>query len=127
MKATYLTQFIMNACSLFAVWLVLSGRYDLPHVMIGGIVACGVAWLNTRLQCSSVHHFSLGRLLIYAPWLLGRIVASSLHITKVILSPSLPIAPKMIHYQMHLKPELAIVLLGNSITLTPGTITVEVE
>lgn len=127
MKSSYLTQFATNACALFGVWLVLSGRYDVPHLIIGGLVACGVAWLNTGFHHSPFHHFPLGRLLLYSPWLLARIVESSIHVTKVILSPSLPIEPRLFHYQTHLKHQLAIVLLGNSITLTPGTITVEVE
>ncbi len=50
-----------------------------------------------------------------------------LHLTKLILNPSLPIKPTFITYRSHLKHRGAIVLLGNSVTLTPGTITVEVN
>lgn len=127
MTSSFPKQFIANTLALFCVWLVLSGKYDLPHIALGFIVSCGVAWLNTGYPHSPFHNFPWGRLLLYAPWLFLRIVESSLQVTKIILNPSLPIKPTLITYRSHLKHQAAIVLLGNSITLTPGTITVEVN
>ncbi|MEC4672999.1 MAG: Na+/H+ antiporter subunit E, partial [Nitrospirota bacterium] len=48
-------------------------------------------------------------------------------VTKVILHPQLPINPKLIRYPTKLGNNHAVVLLGNSITLTPGTVTTEVS
>jgi len=56
-----------------------------------------------------------------------KIVESSLHLTKLILHPELPIAPQLISVESKLRHHAAVVLLGNSITLTPGTITAEVD
>lgn len=52
---------------------------------------------------------------------------SGLHLAYLILHPKMPIAPRMIQYQTMLGNEAAVVLLGNSITLTPGTLTAEVN
>jgi len=127
MQSSFTKQFIANTLALFAVWLVLSGRYDLFHVITGFVVACGVAWLNTGFAHSAFHQFPWVRAVVYIPWLFLRVVQSSLHLTKLILSPSLPIRPKLISYRSHLQHQGAIVVLGNSVTLTPGTITVEVK
>ncbi len=127
MKSVFLKQFAANTIALFGLWLVLSGRYNALHVVLGFLGSCGVAWLNTGYPHSPFHQFPWGRLLLYIPWLLVRIVQSSLHLTKLILSPGLPINPKLISYKSHLTHQAAIVLLGNSVTLTPGTITVEVN
>jgi multicomponent Na+:H+ antiporter subunit E len=127
MKSSFPKQFIANTLALFSVWLVLSGQYDPLHVILGFMVSCGVAWLNTGYPHSPFHNFPWGRQILYAPWLFLRIVESSLHLAKLILSPGLPIKPKLITYRSHLQHQGAIVLLGNSITLTPGTITVEVN
>ena len=127
MKSSFPKQVIANTLALFGVWLILSGRYDVSHVVLGFIVSCGVAWLNTGHPHSPFHNFPWGRMFLYIPWLLLRIVESSWHLTKLILNPSLPIEPKLITYRSHLRHQGAIVLLGNSITLTPGTITVEVN
>ncbi len=65
------------------------------------------------------------RMLAYVPWLLWRILLSGWHVAYLVLHPRMPIDPKLIRHTISLKDEAAIVLLGNSITLTPGTITVE--
>lgn len=127
MTSSYSKQLLGNTLALFGVWLVLSGRYDFFHVMTGFLIACGVAWLNTGFAHSAFHHFPWMRAMLYIPWLFLRVVQSSLHLTKLILSRSLPIKPKLISYRSHLQHQGAIVVLGNSVTLTPGTITVEVN
>jgi len=127
MKSSFPKQFIANTLALLIVWLVFSGQYDLSHVVLGFILSCGVAWLNTGYPHSPFHHFPWGRLVLYVPWLFLRIVESSLHLTKLILNPSLIIEPKLITYKSRLNHQAAVVVLGNSITLTPGTITVEIE
>ena len=57
---------------------------------------------------------------------IGRILKSSFHVSRLILHPALPIAPELIHHKTKLTSDGELVVLGNSITLTPGTITVEV-
>ena len=125
MKLSFSKPFIANTVALFGVWLVLSGKYDLSHLVLGFLISCGVAWLNTGFPDSPFHQFPWGRVVLYSPWLFLRIVESGVHLTKLILNPSLPIKPKLITYRTHLKHRGGIVLLGNSVTLTPGTITVE--
>ena len=127
MSSSYSKQLLGNTLGLFGVWLVLSGRYDLFHVMTGLLVAGGVAWLNTGFAHSAWHGFPWLRAVFYIPWLFLRVVQSSLHLTKLILGRSLPIKYRLISYRSQLKHQGAIVVLGNSVTLTPGTITVEVN
>ena len=62
----------------------------------------------------------------FLPGLMGRILKSALHVSWLILHPSLPISPRMIQHKTKLTSDGELVVLGNSITLTPGTITVEV-
>jgi multicomponent Na+:H+ antiporter subunit E len=63
----------------------------------------------------------------YFIWLIGRILRSGFHLAYLILHPALPINPTLIRYRTGLQEDAGIVLLANSITLTPGTITVEVN
>ncbi len=126
MLRSYKALFLKTA-AFFIIWLILSGRYNPYHLGLGLVVSFGVAWLNSGHTDSPFRNFPLLKILWYFPWLFGRIVQSSLHLTALILHPSLPIAPKLIHYRTTLQSQAAVVLLGNSITLTPGTITVEVS
>lgn len=118
---------LLKTVVFFIIWLILSGKFNPFHMGLGLVVSFGVAWLNSGHADSPFRNYPLLRMLWYFPWLFGRIVRSSLHLTALILHPALPIDPKLIHYRTKLQGQAAIVLLGNSITLTPGTITAEVN
>lgn len=127
MQHSYAKQFSVNAFALFVVWLLLSGRYTLPHMTVGLMVSCGVAWLNTGYPHSPFHNFPWARQILYWPWLFLRIVQSSWHLSTIILNPALPIKPGLLTYQTRLTHRGAVMMLGNSVTLTPGTITVDID
>jgi multicomponent Na+:H+ antiporter subunit E len=117
---------ILGALLLFAFWLLLSASYDVVHVAAGAVIACVVIWLNP-VGAGSLRRVSWLAALGYVPWLMGRILKSGLHVSRLILDPALPISPRLIRHKTGLKSDAELVVLGNSITLTPGTITVEVE
>jgi len=119
--------FLFKTLGLWVIWLMLSGGFTLVHMGLGLVLSVLVIWLNSGRSSSPVQPIPLAEIIAYFPWLFVRIVKSSLHLTRLILHPSLPIAPKMIPYRTRLRGDVPIVLLGNSITLTPGTITVEAK
>ena len=63
----------------------------------------------------------------YAVWLAREIVRSNIEVTRLILDPNLPIHPRMIRVEANQKTELGRVILANSITLTPGTVSVDIQ
>lgn len=69
----------------------------------------------------------LARMLLYVPYLLGQIALANVHIARVVLSPSLPIDPKVIRYRAAVWGDAPVTTLANSITLTPGTLTMNVS
>ncbi len=126
MKLNKYQTLIVQTGGFFLIWLLLSTSLDLMHVGLGLLASLAVASLNTDRAVSRFMIVQL-RFVRYLFWLAGRILYSGVHLSVMILRPSLPIDPKMIHYRTHVHDEAAIVLMGNSITLTPGTITVEVN
>ncbi len=113
--------------ALFVFWVLLSASFEWIHLGLGLIVSYAVAWVNSG-HSPFVPKFQLWfRILLYLPCLLYEIIQSSLHLSKLILHPALPIAPQLISVESKLRHHAAVVLLGNSITLTPGTITAEVD
>ena len=126
MKSSFYQTLILKTFGFFLIWLLLSASFNLFHVGLGLLAAFGVAWFNTDRSTS---RFAILRLRIvwYFLWLVGQILQSGLHLSVLILHPALPIDPKLIRYRTKLREEAGIVLLGNSITLTPGTITVELN
>lgn len=117
----------LKAMALFVLWIFLSASFEWIHLGLGLIFSFAVAWINSD-RSPFVPKFRLWlRAPLYLPWLFYKIIQSSLHLTKLILHPALPIAPHLISVDSKLRHRAAVVLLGNSITLTPGTITAEVD
>lgn len=113
--------------ALFVFWIFLSASFEWIHLGLGLIFSFAVAWINSG-HALFVPKFRLWlRILLYLPWLFYKILQSSLNLSKLILHPALPIAPKLISVESKLRHHAAVVLLGNSLTLTPGTITAEVD
>jgi multicomponent Na+:H+ antiporter subunit E len=117
----------LKALVLFVFWVLLSASFEWIHLGLGLLFSFAVAWGNAG-HSSFVPKFRLWtKILLYFPWLFYQIVKSSLHLSKLILHPALPIDPQLISVESELNHHAAVVLLGNSITLSPGTITAEVD
>ena len=126
MNANYYTTLALKTGLFTLIWCVLSNRWEGPHVVMGGVAALTVAWLNTERTGGQVS-VRVWCMLRYCLWLVGRILHSGCHLSALILNPKLPINPKLIHHRCELQNDPSAVLLGNSITLTPGTITLELD
>jgi multicomponent Na+:H+ antiporter subunit E len=111
-------------------WVLLSGYFDAFHLAAGGGCAMIVTVLSHRLlfpERRSPFLRTSWRLLCYIPWELWQIVLSNIDVIRRVLDPKMPIAPCLVEIETPLRSEFALVTLGNSITLTPGTITVSVD
>ena len=67
------------------------------------------------------------RFLCYIPWLIQQIVLSNLHVASVVLRRKMPINPQIITFKTKLETDISSITLANSITLTPGTITMDIR
>ena len=116
---------------LFGLWLLLSGHYDNPLLLTLGIISSiAVVFIAQRMdvidhECVplQVRFGFIG----YLAWLAKEIVLANLAVAKIILSPSLPLGPLLFRVKTSQKTDVGRVIYANSITLTPGTVSVEVE
>jgi multicomponent Na+:H+ antiporter subunit E len=115
--------------TLFAVWLLLSGHYT-PFILILGVASCViVVAITKRMEVvdQEGHPVHLTwRALIYWPWLMVEIIKANIDVAKRILIPSIGISPTMLRVKTSQTSDLGKVIYANSITLTPGTISVDV-
>ena len=115
---------------LFAFWLLLSGHYT-PFLVASGavtsvlIAAIGVSIGYADEEGHPIHMLARG--FLYWPWLLMEATKSALAVAWIIVNPRLPIAPRLFWVKSSQKSAVGIVTHANSITITPGTITVEVD
>jgi multicomponent Na+:H+ antiporter subunit E len=115
---------IVIATILTAIWYVLSGMFDVLHFGTGVVTAVIIA--ATYRSLPDVTRFHLPRFVAYAPWLILQIIISNLRVAKVVLNPRMPIRPTFISQPPGVVGDRALTLLGASVTLTPGTLTVDV-
>lgn len=109
---------------LAAVWYVLSGRLDLLHFGAGVLVAFAIA-LNSPVIPDEARFRPL-RFALYVPWLMGQVALSNLRVARAVLSPRMPISPTFITRRPDVVGPHALTALGASVTLTPGTLTIDV-
>lgn len=122
---------------LFGFWLVLSGKFDAPHLAAGAVCAVVVAVLSRRLlrlppPLGPHPAHPLGgvrwlRLAAYLPWLAWQVVVANLHVARIVLHPRLPIDPCVVRLDTPTPHTLARLTVTNSITLTPGTVTLDAD
>jgi multicomponent Na+:H+ antiporter subunit E len=120
----YSKRVVITALLLTGAWYVLSGRFDLLHFGSGVVVAVAVAlnmpgWDDTA-------RFRPLRFFLFIPWLAVQVIKSNLRVARAVLSPKLSIHPTFISHLPEIHGDRGLTLLGASITLTPGTLTVDI-
>ncbi len=115
---------------LFGFWLIFSGHFDRFHISLGVICAGLVAFFSYDLLLPDLKSrnklLKAWRFLHYIPWLVYQVLLANLHVVHLVFYPS-KIRPQIVRFKTTLTSDLAKVTLGNSITLTPGTITMDVS
>jgi len=113
----------------FLVWLVVTWTFDRGSLAAGVVVSAVVAWAFRRVEMGEVRHLlSPVRLfwaLVYVPVLLFYIVRSNLDVAYRVIHPRLPIRPGITRARTTLTSIPGRALLANSVTLTPGTMSVD--
>lgn len=117
---------------LFIFWIILSGKFDYFHLGLGFASALCVAYTGRRLAnveppIRDLHSLTWQRWPAFALWLGKEIVVSAWGVAKIVLTPGLPISPRLIKFHCDLDHTVAHLTLTNAITLTPGTITVDCD
>jgi len=125
--------FLLTFPIMFAVWLLLSGKFDIFHLSLGVVSCAIVAYISGDLLFESPQITRLPgawlRFIRYIPWLFYQIFMANLHVLYLTFNPRMHdlINPKIINFKSKLYSDISLVTFANSITLTPGTITVYVS
>lgn len=113
---------------LVAVWLLLSGHYTTLLLSLGAVSCAGVLGISLRMNVVDREGAPVElplRALGYLPWLLWEIMKANLDVASRILRPRMPIDPRLVTVRCTQKHDIGRVVYANSITLTPGTVSVD--
>ena len=115
---------------LIAAWVLWSGQFQ-PLLLVLGAISCLLtAYLTRRMGYFEDDLFALrfgARLFGYWAWLAKEVVRSSIEVARVVVNPRLPISPQIVEIQATASHPVDQAILGNSITLTPGTLALDVH
>ena len=123
-----LMRFIILFTSLMSVWLLMSGHYTVLVTSLGVLSVLFATVMSARLGGTDTEALPLhimGRLPGYFLWLFKEIIMSNITTAKVILSNSAD--PEMFETRASQQTEAGLATYANSITLTPGTVTVDID
>ena len=120
---------------LFAFWMVMSGRTETKFIVYGILTAAIVSWITYPLLLfpnmdGSKRYFVFGasipKFIGYFFWLMWQLVLANVDVLLATTSQEMAIDPKIVRFYFRADNPMATVVLANSITLTPGTVTVNV-
>jgi multicomponent Na+:H+ antiporter subunit E len=124
--------FFLTFILMFGLWIILSAKFNTLLISLGLISSFLVSFFFYDLLFPdfSFKYVSIGyRFTIYVPWLLFEIIKANFHLLFIVFHPKMKdlIDPQIIIFKTNLKSDIAITTMANSITLTPGTITVSAD
>jgi multicomponent Na+:H+ antiporter subunit E len=124
-------QFYRLAIALIILWLLLSGIFTTLHLLLGLLTVLIVLYLSVRMDVlmhkKQPLYFRFFGVLKYCFWLIGQILLSNFDVVRRVFSPTLDIKPILKAIPSAQKTELGRVIYANSITLTPGTVAINIS
>lgn len=123
------------ALVLFVFWMILSGRSETKFVVYGILTAVVTTWVTYPLLLVPnkdgskkyyVFGFSIPKMIMYFFWLMWQLVLANIDVLLATTGQELNIDPKVVRFRFRADNPMASVILANSITLTPGTVTMNV-
>lgn len=113
-----------------AFWTVLAERITLSSLVAGLIISVIVYryWQSALEQTHPIRGVKQIPLwVLFVLQLVGAIIVANFQVAAIVLSKNLPIQPEIVEYRTHLKTDFLKTVLANSITLTPGTMSVDIQ
>lgn len=115
--------------ALLLLWVLLTGSLSVDELLAGIIVAAAVSFISAPyisvLDGIRYQPMALVSVLMYLGYFFRELIRANFDLARRVLSPSLPISPELVEVETSLKSDLGQMLLANSITLTPGTLSVD--
>ncbi|MFO7877873.1 MAG: Na+/H+ antiporter subunit E [Desulfovermiculus sp.] len=124
--------FLLTFGLMFLLWIIFSGMFE-PLLLWLGVVSCLIVAAMSHMLIFPYPRLAyiayLFRFAGYLPWLILKVFQANIHLLKIIFHPRMMdlIDPHIVTFQTNMRADLSITAMANSMTLTPGTITVSAD
>jgi multicomponent Na+:H+ antiporter subunit E len=113
--------------ALAVTWMLLSGDWSAVTFVGGFVIGFAMMRLTIRTEAERRYYRRLPQIVAFALYFVYELVVSNLRIALDILSPKLNMTPSIVAVPLDVKTDFEILLLANLVTLTPGTLSLEVS
>ncbi|MEA3451164.1 MAG: Na+/H+ antiporter subunit E [Bacteroidota bacterium] len=124
-----ISKFLFTWVITFLIWLAFTSTFELVEVIVGVVVSFVISIYNynyfTQIGLKSFSPRRLMYIVQYIFVFLWALLLSNINVARIVLTPSLPISPAIVEFDSKLNSDFAKLILANSITLTPGTFTID--
>lgn len=108
-------------------WIAITGQFTLANFLLGLVLSFALLWLAQRAGRPFGYFGKVGKIIRFIGYFLGQLVMANLRVTYDILTPRPYMLPAVVAVPLDLKTPAQITLLANLITLTPGTLSLDVS
>ncbi|MEA3315241.1 MAG: Na+/H+ antiporter subunit E [Campylobacterota bacterium] len=112
---------------IFIVWVAITNSFDIQELIVGAFVSFGIVYFFTKKDETFELLKTLKRYIAFIPLFLKELIKSNIEVAKIVLSKEIKLNSKVVQLNTSLKEEHQKLLLANSITLTPGTLTLNLK
>jgi len=129
MKLTSLSRIYVFILT-FLVWIFITSFTDVQEIVAGLVIALFVSYISGGILLKTGKSVIVEKaffFFLYILLLFWEMLKANLHVAMIVINPNLPIKPGIVKIHTDLKEDSSITVLANSITLTPGTLTVDVD
>jgi len=112
---------------LLVVWLLLNNTLSAGHILLGSVIALVLPWATAGFWADQLHLHKPGLALRFLLLVLWDITVANIQVAKLILSPRRKLRPAFVHYPLDIDNDFAITVLAATISLTPGTVSIDVS
>ena len=115
---------------LFAFWIAISGSANLQHIVVGIVLSSFTIWFWKDFEARLPNLFTLVEALLFLRcivMLIGYVVKSNISVIKILLTPDIKSVSLFMELEPRMKTDWGRIFLATCITITPGTITVDID
>ena len=118
--------FLINIL-LALVWVALTGEFDPPILLAGFVLGYGALWLLYRMTGPTLYFHKVRLIVAFLPFFLWEMIKANFRVAYEVVTPHHTMSPGVVAVPLNVTSDAEITLLANLITLTPGTLSLDVS
>ncbi len=119
-------QFLMNLLLSF-IWVALTGSMYYTNFVFGFMIGFGILWIMSRTETDRRYFYKVPRIINFIFYFLYEMIKANIQVAYDVMTPKYFMRPGIVKYPLNAETEMEISLLSTMISLTPGTLILDIS